>query len=199
MKFNLFFIVTCLLIVNFANAEEAKPKRDWNEVMDKISFGFLNIQMDKLGQANKDITCFFDLEVANNESTAPIEFFTNSKDLIIHREGNITRLYSEDGMVEINGLNCKTVDKNKKIDSGILEILQNIVANSKLQAEKDSVKSTERKLNVIAALRSCKKVSEKLAVYSEKTLKEKFNMLPNNDVKSQIGYPPAGNPAGSNK
>ncbi len=193
MKFNLFFIVS-LLFVNFAHSGGFLVEKKVNK---DAFFGFIDIKKNPINWDSTDHThtCLHFLEIINSQSKAPLEFLSNSSDLIVQREGNVTHFYRKDGMVEMNGTNCKSVDKNIKIDSGLIEILQNAVSHSKIQFEKEPEEKKKWTSNLISALISCGKISPKLSEYSNKILIRELGILGDSARENKKESSPAKNPS----
>lgn len=131
----------------------------------------------QLAFATRSEFCLRKLNEANQNSNAPVRYYGDSSELMIHVNGSKVNIYTSKGMIEIEGTNCKAVDGSKNVVDGLINIAQRAVSSNLngIRNESEDLKKTQSK-RVVDMLQACGQIDTKFETYSNVTLKEKYKV-----------------------
>lgn len=180
-------------ILSVKLAEQAGKYDGYNSKEALANAGFeTKDDFDKqMAFAVKSEYCLKKLNAANASSRAPVRYYGDSSELMIHVNGSKVHIYTPDGMIEIEGTNCKAVDGKKNVVDGLINIAQRAVnVNSKKGIGESEEIQKEQSKRVIDMLQACGQVDSKFESYSKETLQEKYKVAFQD--RTRMTVPPAG-------
>lgn len=147
------------------------------EAISNAGFKDRNELQKQLAFATRSEFCLRKLNEANQNSRAPVRYYGDSSELMIHVNGTKVNIYTSKGMIEIEGTNCKAVDGSKNVVDGLINIAQRAVSSNLnvVGNESEDLKKTQSQ-RVVDMLQACGQVDSKFETYSNVTLKEKYKV-----------------------
>lgn len=166
-------------------------EKDAAEMLSNAGFKNKEAFDQQMAFAEKSEDCLKKINTTNAKSRAPLRYYGDSSELMIHVNGNRVQIYTPKGMIEVDGTNCKAVDGRKNVVDGLIEISQKAVAvNSRVGASETPQIQKQQAKRIVDMLQSCGQVDSKFETYAKKTLQENYKT-----AFRESSAPPAAKPS----